>query len=90
MIVEMSDRAVADYLALVEHITEFSTRGALSFIDAFESTLLALREFPRLGHARTDPEQRVLHFARLYHIEYELHPNRLIIRRVKDGRRHAD
>jgi plasmid stabilization system protein ParE len=90
MIVELSDRAIADYLALVENLADFNPSSALSFIEDFERARLALRDFPRIGVATVAPDRRILHFARWYHVEYEVLPNRVVVRRVKDGRRQAD
>lgn len=90
MLVELSGRAVADYLALVDYISEYSTSNALSFIEDFEQARLALREFPQMGLARDEPDRRVLHFGRWYHLEYEVYAGRLIVARVKDGRRQGD
>jgi plasmid stabilization system protein ParE len=90
MLVQVSDRAEADYLAIVEYLANFSATTATSFIEDYERAQASLREFPRIGMARPQPHRRVLHFGRRYHLEYELRQDRVILRRVKDGRRQAD
>lgn len=92
MLVDLSARAVSDYLAIVEYICDYSRTNAEMFIDAFESALEDLRAYPRLGmvEAQNDGATRIMRFGAYHHLTYRLLPDRVFVLRVKDGRRRPE
>jgi plasmid stabilization system protein ParE len=86
VIVELSARAESDFLAIVDNLSDYSAAAAHRFIDAFEDAREQLGRFPRSGHTAAGGPHRVLHIG-VYLFRYTILEDRLVIRRIVDGRR---
>ena len=81
-LVDVSDRARSDFLALVEYL--YAPR-ARELIAAYTGMVDALREHPELGTLQTDGRTRVLRRGG-YRFYYTFNADRVYVLRIADPR----
>lgn len=84
--VHLSDRAHADFLALIDWLSNVSVRRANELIVAYEGVLEDLRAFPDLGTLASDGRTRILR-RRGFRYLYTESDGRVILLRIVDPRR---
>ena len=87
--IEITASALADLLEIVDRLSDRSVAAAERFITDYEAAVQQLRAYPKSGRkARfSSPRNaRVLHRG-VYDLLYEVREDRVVLRRIVDGRR---
>ena len=85
MRVDVHPDAVAQFLQLVDQVSDYSSERAQALIEEYESVVEDLRHFPDLGReSRVSPGSRVL-VRRGYLYWYERRSDHLVIFQIEAG-----
>ena len=92
--IEYLPTAQKDLTEILEYINEDNPTAALEFLDAIDSTISKLEDFPFLGHIPKDNRLKALGYRILvvnnYLVFYIVADNIVEIRRILHGKRKYD
>lgn len=79
--------AIADVEGIRRYVETFNPRAAQSLAEALIEAAESLADFPHRGRPVVGTQLRELTFVRPYIIRYRVEPERVIVMRVRHGRR---